>query len=95
MAIGRGWGRVQPLDGRPAISYPTSWTYRIICTREETVRAAVTEIVGPIQHRLENLGTSSAGRYQRLELVLEARDEAHRNEVFAALTRLSEVRFVL
>lgn len=86
---------MQTLHGRPEISYPTSWTYRIICTREEVVRAAVVEIVGPIEHSLKHLGASSAGRYQRLELVLEVRDEAHRNEIFAALGRLAEVRFVL
>jgi len=83
------------LDGRPEIAYPTSWTYRIICTREDAVRTAMTGIVGPIEHSLRHLGASSAGRYQRLELVLEVRDEAHRNEIFAALTRLAEVRFVL
>lgn len=86
---------MQTIGGRPEISYPTSWTYRIICTREDAVRAAVTGIVGPIEHRLQNLGQSSAGRYKRLELVLEVRDEAHRNEIFAALGRLTEVRFVL
>jgi putative lipoic acid-binding regulatory protein len=86
---------MQTLGGRPEIHYPCSWTYRIICTREDAVRAAVPGIVGPLAHRLQHLGASSAGRYQRLELVLEVRDEAHRNEIFAALGRLSEVRFVL
>ena len=86
---------MQALHGRPEISYPTSWTYRIICTEEAPVRAAVTAIVGGIEHTMRNLGASSAGRYQRLELVLVVRDEAHRNAIFTALTRLSEVRFVL
>lgn len=86
---------MEALSGRPEISYPCSWTYRIICTREEVVRAAMPGIVGPVEHSLQSLGTSSAGRYQRLELVLEVRDEAHRNQVFAALGRLEEVRFVL
>src|SRR5262245_3876656 len=92
---GIAWWGMQTLGGRPEIHYPCSWTYRIICTREDAVRAAVTEIVGPIEHQFRNLGASSAGRYQRLELVLEVRDEAHRNEIFAALARLPDVRFVL
>ena len=86
---------MQPLEGRPEITYPTTWTYRIICTREEAVRAAVVGIVGTVEHQMQSLGASSGGRYQRLELVLEVRDEAHRNEIFAALGRLPEVRFVL
>jgi hypothetical protein len=53
------------------------------------------EVVGSIEHRFQNLGASSGGRYQRLELVALVRDEAHRNEIFAALGRLAEVRFVL
>lgn len=88
-------GAVQTLSGRPEISYPCSWTYRIICTREEPVRAAVLGIVGGIEHGLRHLGASSAGNYQRLELVLEVRDEAHRNEIYVALGRVAEVRFVL
>ncbi len=86
---------MQPLSGRPEIAYPCSWSYRIICTSEGPVRAAVMEIVGRIEHSLQHLGVSSAGRYQRLELVVQVRDEAHRNEIFAALGRLPEVRFVL
>ena len=86
---------MQPLLGRPEITYPTSWTYRIICTREDAVRAAMAEVLGSIEHRFQNLGASSGGRYQRLELVALVRDEAHRNEIFAALGRLAEVRFVL
>ena len=59
------------------------------------MRAAMVGIVGGIEHTVRNLGASSAGRYQRLELVLVVRDEAHRNAIFAALARLAEVRFVL
>jgi putative lipoic acid-binding regulatory protein len=86
---------VQPLEGRPVISYPCSWTYRIVCSDEPALRAFVLELVGTAEHRLTSLGASSGGRYRRVELVLSVRDEAHRNEVFAALSRSTLVRFVL
>jgi putative lipoic acid-binding regulatory protein len=86
---------VQPLEGRPEVHYPCEWTYRIVCTDEAELRLFVAELVGPAPHRLTSLGTSSGGRYRRVELVLAVRDEAHRNTVFAALSRSSSVRFVL
>ena len=59
------------------------------------MRTALVVIVGAAVHSVKNVGASSAGRYQRLELVVEVRDEAHRNEIFVALGRVPTVRFVL
>ena len=86
---------MQPLEGRPVISYPCPWTYRIVCTDEPALRALVAGLVGDAEHRLTSLGASSGGRYQRVELVLTVRDEAHRNEVFVALSRSAVVQYVL
>lgn len=82
-------------DRRPELSYPCSWTYRVICTDEKALRGAIAGIVGAAVHTLERIGQSMTGRYQRLELVVEVRDEPHRNEIFVALGRLQSVRFVL
>ena len=82
-------------ERRPEISYPCSWTYRVICTDEEDLRRAVAGIVGAAKHTLALIGASASGRYRRLELVVEVRDEPHRNEIFAALGRVQTVRFVL
>ena len=82
-------------DRRPEISYPCSWTYRVICTDEETLRASVATIVGSAAHTLARVGDSASGRYHRFELVVAVRDEAHRNEIFVALGRLPTVQFVL
>lgn len=86
---------MQPLAGRPVILYPCPWTYRIVCTDEPALRALVATLVGESEHRLTSRGASSGGRYQRVELVLTVRDEAHRNEVFVALSRAEGVRYVL
>ena len=86
---------MRPLEGRPLLSYPCTWTYRIVCTDEPGLRALIAELVGEEEHALASLGGSASGRYARLELVLTVRDEAHRNHVFAALSRASMVRFVL
>ena len=88
-------GRVQPLEGRPELSYPCSWTYRIICTDEVALQSEIASLVGEAGHTLRHIGDSSSGRYLRMELIVSVRDEAHRNEIFAALGRAPMVRFVL
>lgn len=87
---------MDPFAGRrPAIAYPSAWPYRIVCSDESAVRAAIVVIVGAAEHSLSKIGDSASGRYQRLELVVIVRDESHRNEIFVALTRTPSVHFVL
>ncbi len=83
------------LDGKPLISYPCSWTYRIVCSEEPALRAAIPAIVGAAEHTLASLGSSSGGRYSRVELIVTVSDEEQRNSIFAALGRAPSVRFVL
>lgn len=86
---------MRTLEGHPAINYPCPWPYRIICTDETELRAAVVVIVGSAEHTLAVVGEAPSGRYRRLELIVSVRDELHRNEIFAALTKTPTVRFVL
>ena len=83
------------LEGKPEIEYPCPWTYRIICTDESAVRAAVFEIVAGAEHTLVHVQTSASGRYQTLQLDLVVRDEAHRLAIFEALARHPAVRFMV
>lgn len=82
-------------DRRPELSYPCTWTYRLICTDAELLRSAVTALMGTSEHTLEAIGASASGRYQRLELRVHVRDEIERNDIFQALGRIEVVRFVL
>jgi putative lipoic acid-binding regulatory protein len=82
-------------DERPEIEYPVAWTYRIICLEEQAVRVGVSGLLGDLQHTLVEVRISSAGRYRSLQLDVEVRDEAHRNEVFRALTGMPGVKMVI
>jgi len=87
---------MQPLEGHPSIDYPCRWPYRVICTDEAGLRREIARIVGSAEHTVANVGDPSpSGRYHRIELQVTVRDEQHRNEIFAALTRVDGVRFVL
>jgi len=83
-------------DGRPLIQYPCTWSYRIICTDETLLRSSIPAIVGAgVEHTVADVGASSSGRFQRLELRVEVRDQPHRDGIFQALGALEFVRFVL
>lgn len=82
-------------DRRPELSYPCTWTYRIICTDQGALRSAVTALMGTSEHTLELVGDSASGRYSRLELRVHVRDEGERNDIFVALGKITVVRFVL
>ncbi|MEQ1891528.1 MAG: DUF493 domain-containing protein [Planctomycetota bacterium] len=82
-------------ERRPEISYPCTWTYRVICTDEQAFRAAALALMGASEHTLELIGDSASGRYCRLELRVHVRDEGERNDIFAALGQITVVRFVL
>jgi putative lipoic acid-binding regulatory protein len=82
-------------DRRPEIEYPCPWSYRIVCSDEAAVRAAVPGIVGGETHTLVMVRESRAARYRTLELELVVRDQAHRDTVFQALQRIAGVRMLL
>ncbi len=77
------------------ISYPCKWGYRIICTDETAVRAAVAGIVGEVGHSLIKSHTSKTGKYCSLQLELTVRDEEHRLEILRELQEVAEVKYVL
>jgi putative lipoic acid-binding regulatory protein len=83
------------IDGKPEIEYPCPWTYRIICTDEPALRAAVLVLVGGVAHTLVHVQTSTSGRYQTLQLDLVVRDEAQRLSIFESLARHPSVRFMV
>lgn len=79
----------------PEIQYPCEWGFRIIGTHEKLIRQLVGNVVGELTHSLEPSNTSAAGKYVSFHLRVEVRDEAHRNEVHAALMADEAVKIVL
>lgn len=79
----------------PEIEYPCRWSYRIVGTCADSIRARVVEVAGEIEFELEPSKASSSGKYVSFQLTLLVRDETHRHEVFHALAADESVRFVL
>jgi len=80
---------------RPEIAYPCTWTYRVIAVDALGTSFAIAEHLGTRPHRLSEGHSSRTGKYASLELELEVVDELDRDELFAVLSAMSGVRYVL
>lgn len=80
---------------RPEIEYPCTWTYRVIASDAVRTSYAIVERLGARPHRLSEGRTSRTGKYASIELELEVVDAEDRDELFAALSAMAGVRFVL
>jgi len=82
-------------DRRPDLIYPIRWSYRIVGTSAEILRALVAEIMGPHEHALVPSRASRTGKYVSYHLTLVVRDEAHRLDVYERLRRSETILRVL
>ena len=89
--------------GKPAITYPCPWTYKVVGTDEDDLRRAVKVMLevcldtgsGERGFELGVSRTSSGGRYVSLKLTLEITSEQERNALYAGLKDCPEVKMVL
>lgn len=83
------------LEGKPLIVYPCRWEYKVIGLSEDSMRAAIAEIVAGLEHTLTFSNASREGKYCSLLLAVTVASEEHRNEIFAALQNHPDIRMVL
>ena len=89
--------------GRPDITYPCPWTYKVVGTDEDDLCRAVKVMLevcldpgsGERAYELGVSRTSRRGRYVSLQLTLEVASEQERNALYAGLKDCPEVRMVL
>ena len=82
------------MKGKPKISYPCMWEYRIIGENAEKI----SEIVGEIMqtpYRLESKNRSSKGRFVSMHLSTSVDSEEYRNEIFSLLSSHPEIKMVI
>lgn len=82
-------------DREPLIEYPCRWSFRIIGTSEELVRAAISAAVGELAHEIALSNVSSTAKYVSLQLHLVVQDDAHRLEVYQLLGARPGIKSVL
>ena len=85
----------QVLEGKPEISYPCLWQYKVIGEEKELVIAAIQEICEPIPVTISHSHSSSSGRYHSLNAEIEVQDEEARLSLYRALHNHPHVKVVL
>jgi len=92
-----------PKQDRPLIEYPAPWSYKVIGTDEDAVRAAVRESLdagllpdtGDREFQLGLSRESRGGRYLSLHLSLTVLSEEERDGIFRALKAHPDVLLVM
>jgi putative lipoic acid-binding regulatory protein len=79
----------------PEIAYPCRWSYRIVGTSADAIRALVARLAGNALHELAPSRESASGKYVSFRFSMIVRDEAHRHEIFHALAAHETIRYVL
>ncbi len=87
--------RQEPISGKPEVSYPCQWEFKIIGTDEPALRRAIEHIVGDRAYQLSVSNRSRGGKYCSLRLVVRVDDEASRNTLFEALRDHEDVTTLL
>lgn len=77
------------------INYPCEWEYRIIGTNEESLKLAVSEILGNKKYVLSFSNISKTGKYISLSLSAFVENEDTRNRIYISLRKHTAVKSVL
>lgn len=80
---------------KPVITYPCSWSYRIIGPSEQILRSAVSNVMGNKAHQVSLSNTSSGGKYQSVHLEVNVYSDEERLDIFNKLKNEPQVKFVL
>ncbi len=73
------------------IEYPTHWEFRLIGRDAAELRAAAAGAVEDVEHEVRFARQSSKGSYISMMLILQVRDEEHRNRVWKRLAEHESV----
>jgi len=85
----------EPISGKPQVSYPCEWEFKVIGRDEPALRRAIGQIVGDRAHHLDVSNRSAGGKYSSLRLAVCVEDEAERNAIFGALSQHKDVTTLL
>jgi putative lipoic acid-binding regulatory protein len=83
------------IEGKPDISYPTKWGYKVIGTDEEVLRKAVDSVLTNFEYSLKFSNKSSKGKFISLTISIIVQDENERNSIFNNLKNHTTIKMVI
>lgn len=82
-------------DKKIELTYPCSWSYRVIGTCQKSVTTAIYEVILEKPHKLTYANKSANGKYHSLNLELIVTSEDERVAIFEALKQHDMITMVL
>ncbi len=82
-------------DQKVALTYPCSWTYKLIAGEKEALEKAIHDVIVQREHKLTHSKNSKGGKYVSMNLELLVHNEDDRNFIYEALKAHQNVKMVL
>jgi putative lipoic acid-binding regulatory protein len=80
---------------KPEITYPCTWSYRLIGEDRAGMIEAIPGTMGAIKHTFEAGNRSSGGKYVTINIEAFVQSEEERLSVFALLRSIATVKMVI
>jgi len=77
------------------LTYPCSWTYKLIGYEKEAIQKAIHEVILDREHSLTHSNKSKTGKYVSMNLDLIIHNEDERNFIYEALKAHQHIKMVL
>ncbi|MDD2791053.1 MAG: DUF493 domain-containing protein [Sulfurimonas sp.] len=77
------------------LSYPCSWSYKLIGYEKEAIQKAIHEVILEREHSLTHSNASKSGKYISMNLDLVIVNEDERNFIYEALKTHQNIKMVL
>ena len=82
-------------DKKLELTYPTSWSYKLIGHEKEAIQKAIHDVIEKREHKLNHSNNSKTGKYVSMNLDLLVHNEDDRNFIYEALKKHSLIKMVL
>jgi putative lipoic acid-binding regulatory protein len=80
---------------KPQVDYPCAWPYTVIGEDGDAIEAAIPELLAGEDAQVQRARASRTGRFTSFHVVVQVRDEEHRDAVFRGLQGVASVRIVI
>jgi len=83
------------LRQKPKISYPCSWSYKIIAQKREQIEEVVEDICISKEYELKYSNNSKSGKYVSMNFTITVNSDEERVEIFNRLKQHQDITMVL
>jgi len=83
------------LRQKPEISYPCSWSYKVIAQKREQIEKAIKDICISKEYELNYSNSSKNGKYVSMNFTTTVCSDEERIEIFNKLKQCQDITMVL